>query len=70
MHYFANLKKLTIIDLNFYKSVVLVKELPAYLVIAASSVESMIMFTIIGKMCYYVNLINFLDPTSTQSFKN
>ena len=68
--YLANLKKLTIIDLNLVKSVDLVNELPAYLVIAASSVDSMTMFVIIGSNCYYVDLMNFIDPTSKLSFKN
>lgn len=46
--YLASLKKLTIIDLNLVKSVDLVNELPAYLVIAASSVDSITILTIRG----------------------
>lgn len=66
----ASLKKLTIIDLNFSKSAVFVNELPAYLVIAASSVESMTMLTITGKSVYYVSLMNFGDACSKQSLRN
>ena len=57
-------------DLNFSKSVDLVNELPAYFVIACSSVESMTILVMIGSRSYDVDLMNCLEPASKQSFRN
>lgn len=66
----ASLKKLTMMDLNFSRSAALVNELPAYFVIAASSVESMTMLTITGNIVSSVALMNFGDACSKQSLRN
>ncbi len=69
-HSLASLKKLTIIDLNFSKSVDLVNELPAYLVMACSSVESMAILVMTGRRSSEVDLMNYLEPASKQSLRN